>query len=96
MISVNLNQGMSLTRWISVLLFNIYFERHQHGHRLARELGSAVDADATTNSRGTLFSLDGLDEVSELLDSGHTASSFLTELMNSPNVIITTRPHTSD
>ncbi|KAI1506278.1 hypothetical protein F5X99DRAFT_415518 [Biscogniauxia marginata] len=46
-----------------------------------------------TNFYNVLFILDGLDEVSELLDTNYVASSFLMELLNKPNVIITTRPH---
>lgn len=72
------------------LFFHIYFEGHENGRRLAKEVRRAVDA---TDGRGTMFILDGLDEVSELLDPSHAASSLLTELLNKPNVIITTRPH---
>ncbi|KAK1973342.1 hypothetical protein LZ30DRAFT_790216, partial [Colletotrichum cereale] len=42
----------------------------------------------------TLFVLDGLDEVSELLDPDHSAFGFLVGLLNRSNVILTTRPHT--
>jgi len=45
-----------------------------------------------TSTNGTLFILDGLDEVSDLLDPAHSASSILTGLLNRPN-IITLRPH---
>jgi hypothetical protein len=74
------------------LFYYIYFEGHTGGRGLAKELWNALDAEAT-NSRGTLFILDGLDEVAELLDSTNAASVFLTDLLNRPNVIVTSRPH---
>ncbi|CAK7229678.1 hypothetical protein SBRCBS47491_007332 [Sporothrix bragantina] len=43
------------------------------------------------NSR-TLFLLDGLDEVSDLLDSDHKMAGFLRWLLQQPNAIITSRP----
>ncbi len=74
------------------MFYYLYFEKQRDGRRLAEELWRAIDSEAK-DSRGTLFILDGLDEVSELLDSTHAASSFLTDLLNSPNAIITARPH---
>lgn len=47
-----------------------------------------------TNSSRTLFVLDGLDEVSELLDPDNEMFEFLRDLLYQPNVIITSRPHT--
>ncbi|RYP13423.1 hypothetical protein DL767_010781 [Monosporascus sp. MG133] len=76
------------------LFHHIYFEGLPKYHCLAEGLSYASDSE-TSNNRGTLFLLDGLDEVSELLDSDHRASSFLERLLNNPNVIITTRPHTT-
>jgi hypothetical protein len=73
------------------LFVHIYFEQHPDGNQLAEELWRAIDAEGTS-SGGTLFILDGLDEVSDLLDPAHAASSFLAGLLNWPN-IITSRPH---
>ncbi|KAI3326820.1 ARM repeat-containing protein [Xylariaceae sp. AK1471] len=72
----------------------IYFERSEDKDAFAKGLHIAIHS-KTPSYRGTLFLLDGLDEVSELLDSADRASSFLQTLLNSPNVIITTRPHTA-
>ncbi|KAI1774405.1 armadillo-type protein [Hypoxylon cercidicola] len=72
------------------LFYYIYFQNHPDGEVIAHSLWQTVVD--TTGSR-TLFILDGLDEVSELLSQNHPAHTFLTELLNSPNVIITTRPH---
>ncbi|KAF3760103.1 hypothetical protein M406DRAFT_75454 [Cryphonectria parasitica EP155] len=78
---------LSTDRWKA--LFN---RGHRDGRRLAKGLWNAVHNEAT-NRRGTLFLLDSLDEISELLNPFSAASSFLIQLLNSPNVIITTRPH---
>lgn len=75
------------------LFSHLFFETHPETaprRRLAKDLSITVTAE---ERRRTLFIFDGLDEVSELLDPYHAASNFLTELLNSPNVIITTRPH---
>lgn len=75
------------------LFFHSLFETHGETAvrgRLARELSTIVEAEGR---HGTLFILDGLDEISELLNSNHAAFDFLTQLLNSPNAIITTRPH---
>ena len=74
------------------LFFHIYFEGHPDGEQLAKKLWSVIDNNEA-GYRGTLFVLDGLDEVSDLLDSAHEASGFLVDLLNHPNVIITSRPH---
>jgi HEAT repeat protein len=62
-----------------------------HREAFARALSENLYSEAS-NRRGTLFLLDGLDEVSEL--PNNVALDFLSQLLNSPNVIITTRPHT--
>ncbi|KAK5631514.1 hypothetical protein RRF57_007228 [Xylaria bambusicola] len=72
----------------------IYFEELPKYHCLAEGLLDASHFE-TSNDRGSLFLLDGLDEVSELLDQAHKASNLLKKLLNSPKVIITTRPHTT-
>ncbi|KAL9477223.1 hypothetical protein ACSS6W_007064 [Trichoderma asperelloides] len=45
-----------------------------------------------TNSTKTLFLLDGLDEVSQDLASNNSMSRFLSEILEQPNLIITSRP----
>ncbi|KAI5923916.1 nacht nucleoside triphosphatase [Camillea tinctor] len=69
----------------------VYFKDQLHGDSLSKGLWNAIEA---INFRDSLFILDGLDEVSELLDRSHAAATSLMELLNQPNVIITTRPHT--
>jgi predicted NACHT family NTPase len=76
------------------LFYHEYFsgEGHGDGRRLARELWQALK---DTHSRNTLFILDGLDGVSELLDPDCEMSNFLRDLLDRPNVIITSRPNSS-
>ncbi|KAI0009266.1 armadillo-type protein [Xylariaceae sp. FL0662B] len=71
------------------VFLHIYFKDQADGETLANTLWAAVN----TNPCDSLFILDGLDEVADLLDSNHEAYSLLTALLSSPNVIITTRPH---
>ncbi|KAH8884294.1 hypothetical protein GQ53DRAFT_797897 [Thozetella sp. PMI_491] len=75
------------------LFYDEYFygEGQDDGRRLAKELRQTVKTNR--DSGRTLFLLDGLDEISELLDPDHEMSSFLRGLLNQPNVIITSRPH---
>ena len=56
---------------------------------LALALSDALD---TTKSSRTLFLLDGLDEVSQDIGNESDMFRFLEELLNQPNVIITSRP----
>ncbi|KAM7210013.1 hypothetical protein V8F06_014600 [Rhypophila decipiens] len=65
-----------------------YFAQHET-RTLAKELRRAVE------SGRTLFILDGLDEISQLLDDNNQKSDFLQHLLNQSSVIITTRPHVS-
>lgn len=76
------------------LLFHIYFGTDENGRRLARELWDSIRSE-TPGSLGALFLLDGLDEVSDLLDpeSGQSIHRLLKELLLQPNVIVTSRPH---
>ncbi|KAI0438194.1 hypothetical protein F4803DRAFT_555268 [Xylaria telfairii] len=82
------------------MLFYLYFqEQADHGENLARELWKTIvdentSVDATQGR--TLFILDGLDEIPELLVADHPASKFLKSLLNRPNVIITCRPHAAN
>lgn len=65
-----------------------YFSQHFKCEIFALELWHAV----VDTKRRTLFILDGLDEVSQ--DLGGSMLHFLEELLNQPNVIITSRPYT--
>ncbi|KAK4206044.1 hypothetical protein QBC37DRAFT_301588, partial [Rhypophila decipiens] len=68
-----------------------YFDQHPNRIILAKELFLTVHS----NDQKTLFILDGLDEISQLLDDENPKLSFLQYLLNQPNVIITSRPHVS-
>ena len=74
------------------LLRDQYFSQYdKKEHKLlARALGQAI-RDPTSGSR-TLFILDGLDEVSGQWKPENAMAKFLSELLNQPNVIITSRP----
>lgn len=63
-----------------------YFSQQPTGDFLAKTLWGELDS----RSDRTLFILDGLDEVSQKLDGAMHV--FLRELLNQPNVIITSRP----
>ncbi|KAI1410260.1 peptidase C14 [Hypoxylon sp. FL1857] len=70
---------------------HIYFA-DSGGITLARALQEAID-DPKYSSK-TLFILDGLDEVFELVNSSRDErSNLLMNLINKPDVIITARPH---
>ncbi|KAK3947789.1 nacht nucleoside triphosphatase [Pseudoneurospora amorphoporcata] len=68
-----------------------YFSRPESREDLARALSDTLLGIPEKRSR-TLFLLDGLDEVSQDLSEG-AMSSFLKELLEQPNVIITSRPY---
>ncbi|KAI1087121.1 armadillo-type protein [Rostrohypoxylon terebratum] len=69
------------------LFYNEYFISGGEGSReLSRELYNAVQI----GNEKTLFLLDGFDEVQDL---GSEDYPFFSELLNQPNVIITSRPH---
>ncbi|KAH0565281.1 hypothetical protein GP486_001331, partial [Trichoglossum hirsutum] len=76
------------------LFYHEYFsgQGHEDGRRLAKELWRTLK---DTNSSKTLFILDGLDEVSEDLRHDGDMFRFLRELLDQPNVIITSRPYAS-
>ncbi|KAL7815180.1 hypothetical protein V8C26DRAFT_131638 [Trichoderma gracile] len=70
-------------------LFNDeYFSLPESKPELAQALAKAL----TTQNSKTLFLLDGLDEVSQLLVGEGTMACFLQDLLKQPNVIITSRP----
>ncbi len=66
-----------------------YFSLPDPRPELARALSATLEE---TNSSRTLFLLDGLDEVSQDLNGEGDMFRFLKELLNQPNVIITSRP----
>jgi hypothetical protein len=71
----------------------LLFEHEYFWNRPERR-GGLIDAlSCATEDGRTLFVLDGLDEVSDLLDPDHVMSRFLESLLNQSNVIITTRPY---
>ncbi|KAJ0268686.1 hypothetical protein COL940_013154 [Colletotrichum noveboracense] len=75
------------------MLRHIYLQQHPDDASLASALQQHVE---NSTSRGTLFILDGLDEISELLDKRDPSMfDFLVGLLNRMNVIIMTRPHVS-
>ncbi|KAH7370292.1 armadillo-type protein [Rhexocercosporidium sp. MPI-PUGE-AT-0058] len=71
------------------LFHHEYFTESGKGEILASELRHTIDC--TTGAK-TLFILDGLDEVTGELHSGDNLRRLLGELLNQPNVIITSRP----
>ncbi|KAK1634574.1 hypothetical protein BDP81DRAFT_482391 [Colletotrichum phormii] len=76
------------------MLHHIYLQQRPDHASIASALRQHVEDSV---SRGALFILDGLDEISELLDEQHNPDMFrfLVELLNMTTVIITTRPHIS-
>ncbi|KAF6809164.1 peptidaseCc14 [Colletotrichum musicola] len=79
---------------LTEMLHQIYLQQRPDHASLASALRQHVEDSV---SLGALFLLDGLDEISELLDEQHNPDlfRFLVDLLNRPNVIITTRPHVS-
>ncbi|KAH2345388.1 hypothetical protein KXW91_006727, partial [Aspergillus fumigatus] len=75
---------------IEKLLSDIFFSQNGEDSRLVQVLSKTIwDPD----HRRTLFILDGLDEVSRDWNSGSDMTDFLVDLLNRPNVIITSRPY---
>ncbi|KAI3322925.1 ARM repeat-containing protein [Xylariaceae sp. AK1471] len=70
------------------LFYHEYFSQHPEGDKLAEALWHTLK---DTNRGRILFILDGLDEVSQDLEGD--ILSFLEELLNQSNVIITCRPN---
>ncbi|KAL8303425.1 hypothetical protein RB600_007056 [Gaeumannomyces tritici] len=71
------------------LFLRDFFSGTPDRESFAKELEKALHA---TELGRTLFVLDGLDEVSEGLDTDSEMCEFLELLLNQPNVIITSRP----
>ncbi|KAI1126527.1 ARM repeat-containing protein [Nemania abortiva] len=72
------------------LFHHEYFSQNRDGDKLAEALWDAL---MNTRRGKALFILDGFDEVSR--DLNGDMSGFLKELLNQPNVIITSRPNAS-
>lgn len=77
------------------MLKTIFFELHPNGESLGDAMWQHIEG---TKAQDTIFLLDGLDEVTEIITSTghrppHLGNEFLGELLDRPNVIITTRPH---
>jgi GTPase SAR1 family protein len=73
------------------LFLKIYF--NQNTEKEGADLAHALCDDV---KRGrTLFIFDGLDEIDGKWGSEHGMSEFLKDLLNQPNVVITSRPHVS-
>ncbi|KAK7959734.1 uncharacterized protein PG986_004588 [Apiospora aurea] len=70
----------------------VYFAGQRQASRVSEALWKILEKE---EYRETLFLLDGLDEVSEFIDETHPGHQLLDTLFNMPNVIITTRPHTT-
>ncbi|KAM0522339.1 hypothetical protein ACHAPE_001928 [Trichoderma viride] len=70
------------------LLTHEYFSLPNNKPHLAKQLARSLE----TSSSRTLFLLDGLDEVSQELSGSNSMSRFLNELLEQPNIIVTSRP----
>ncbi|KAM0462960.1 hypothetical protein ACHAPV_003083 [Trichoderma viride] len=70
------------------LLTHEYFSLPNNKPDFARHLAQALES----SSSRTLFLLDGLDEVSQELAGSNSMSRFLNELLEQPNIIVTSRP----
>jgi HEAT repeat protein/Cdc6-like AAA superfamily ATPase len=82
---------------LSEMLQHIHFQENTSEHVLYNVLAQHIEQ---TESRDTLFLLDGLDEVSDMAmwrqhSPQHAGHAFLKALLNKPNLIITTRPNTA-
>ncbi|CCF33002.1 peptidase C14 [Colletotrichum higginsianum] len=76
---------------------HIFFQQYAGDNCLHNKLSTHIE---NTKSQDTLFLLDGLDEVTEIVmehkhNKSHSGHEFLIGLLNRPNFIITTRPHTA-
>ncbi|KAH7123108.1 armadillo-type protein [Dactylonectria macrodidyma] len=74
------------------MFYHEYFsgKGYDKGRRLAAGLWRTLD---NTKSERTLFILDGLDEVTELMNRESEMFDFLQDLLHQPNAIITSRPN---
>ncbi len=72
------------------LLYEIYFQHHAKGLALAKMLNAQINGPAKEKN---LFILDGWDEVAQEWSEHEPMSAFLTQLLNHPAVLITSRPY---
>ncbi|CEF76374.1 unnamed protein product [Fusarium graminearum] len=70
------------------LFYDEFFSQIRDGEKLAGQLWEVIDGK-------TLFILDGMDEVSQLLGGDGDMTTFLTNLLNQDSVVITSRPSVS-
>lgn len=75
------------------LFYSEYFFPSLKGNDHARELSCSLLRALNSNNSSTLFILDGLDEVQDLVGRQDKQSLFFLDLLKQPNIIITTRPH---
>lgn len=72
------------------LLSDEYFSHCEGGENLAQAMWKTI---SKTAGDRTLFILDGIDEVSDEWCPGTPMHQFLHDLLEMPQVIITTRPY---
>ncbi|KAL6231121.1 hypothetical protein BDW75DRAFT_233868 [Aspergillus navahoensis] len=84
----NLKRRRSSEYNLRSLFHDEYFSQHRKGKNLAEALWCTLE---DSKSERTLFILDGLDEVSQ--DLYGDMLCFFKELLDQPNIIITSRPH---
>ncbi|PMB68504.1 hypothetical protein BM221_005083 [Beauveria bassiana] len=74
-------------------LLNLFQDEFFPEHR---ELAEELERDWSTKCGKTLFVLDGLDEVSQVLESEQSGmKDFIARLLGQPNLIVTSRSHVS-
>ncbi len=72
------------------LFHETYFQHHPKGLALAKTLDAQINGPAKEK---TLFILDGWDEVAQEWGEHEPMAQFLTQLLNQPTVLITSRPY---
>jgi hypothetical protein len=74
---------------LGTLFRDEYFSQHVKSDDLAKAMWRASDSKCDR----TVFILDGLDAISQDLDFDGSMFHFLQELLNQPNVVVTSRPY---
>ncbi len=82
-------KGKQRCDWVT-LFHQTYFHTHPKGLALAQALEAQIKGPA---QQKTLFVLDGWDEVAQEWGEHEPMAEFLTDLLNQPAVLITSRPH---
>ncbi len=75
---------------LAILFHETYFQSYPNGQALAKTLAVHINGPAKDK---TLFVLDGWDEVAQEWGEHEPMSEFLTQLLNQPAVLITSRPY---